>query len=136
MELQRFPDWTQRLYRAVEAKRATPYAWGLNDCALFAADLICAETGQDFGKPFRGAYADEDGAKAMLAAHGWKDIEAMADALLPRRPERPRRGDVVLHEGPAGAFLGIVWAGGVVGPGPARPVVLPIRTILASWSVG
>jgi hypothetical protein len=136
MELVRFPDWPQRLYRAIEARRETPYAWGQNDCALFAAALIWAETGQDFGQPFRGAYADEASAQRMLEAHGWKDLTAMADALLPRRSERPRRGDAVLMEGRFGPFLGILWQGGVIGPGPTRPIIWPARGVIACWSVG
>lgn len=136
MDLQRFPDWPQRLYRAIEARRETPYQWGQNDCALFASDMIWAVTGQDFGKPFRGAYADEAGAKAMLAAHGWADLAAMAGALLPRREERPRRGDVVLHAGKEGSFLGIVWQGGAVGPGLRRAIVVPMTSVLGCWSVG
>lgn len=136
MDLKRFPDWPQRLARAIDERLATPYAWGQNDCALFAADLVRAVTGQDFGKPFRGAYTDEAGAQAMLAAHGWADIEAMADTLLPRRTERPRRGDLALRAGDFGPFLGIFWQRGVIGPGPTRPIIWPARNILASWSVG
>lgn len=136
MQLQRFPDWPERLGRAIEARKGDPYAWGQNDCALFASEMIAAMTGQDFGAMFRGTYSDEAGAMAMLQAHGWSDLEAMADALLPRRTDRPRRGDLVLHAGRLGAFLGIRWAGGIVGPGERRAIILPARETQACWSVG
>lgn len=140
MELHRFTDWPQRLAHAIEARKRSPYEWGRNDCALFAADLIAAVTGQDFAAPFRGKYQDEAGAKAMLETHGWRDLEAMVDELLPRRRlelgERPRRGDAVLVDGRFGPFLGIVWQGGVIGPGPDKMAFWPSQTFLAAWSVG
>lgn len=136
MDLQRFIDWPQRLHRAIEARSGRPYAWGSNDCALFAADLIEAMTGHDLAKPFRGTYRTERGAKRMLKAHGWRDLEAMADAMLPRRAERVRRGDLVLRKGDFGPFLAIVWQGGVIGPGPEKPLIWPAQDILNTWSVG
>jgi hypothetical protein len=135
--LTRFPDWPQRLSRAIHERRDRQHAWGQNDCALFTADLVAAVTGQDFAKPFRGTYRSESGARRMLAAHGWPDLEAMVDQLLPRRVlERPRRGDIGLKVGDFGPFLGVFWQGGIIGPGPERAIVWPATDILACWSVG
>jgi hypothetical protein len=114
----RFPDWPQRLSRAIEARRRLPHAWGSNDCALFAADLVAAQTGQDFGAPFRRRYSDREGADAILASLGHGDLADLVDSCLPRGEGRPQRGDVVLQPGPEGPFLTIAWGGGVVGPGP------------------
>lgn len=134
--LPRHIDWPQRLAAALEERRETPYAWGTNDCAIFAADMVQAVTGHDLAGPFRGRYRTQAGSRRILKALGWADVEAMADTLLPRRFERPRRGDVVLYDGKDGPFLGIVWQGGVVGPGPQRPILWPPSGILACWSVG
>lgn len=134
--LRRLVDWPQRLAVALESRRDTPYSWGTNDCAIFAADMVLASTGHDLAAPFRGRYKTQAGSRRILKALGWADVEAMADALLPRRHDRPRRGDVVLYDGLAGPFLGIVWSGGVVGPGPDRPTLWPPSGILACWSVG
>lgn len=116
--IRRLPDWPQRLSRAIEAKRTQPHAWGQNDCALCAADLVAAMTGQDFGAPFRGRYSDEDGARAILETLGHADLASLADSVLPRGEGRVMRGDLVLQPHVEGAFLAIAWGGGVVGPGP------------------
>ena len=138
MTLTRFPDWPQRLVRALDDRRSTPYAWGSNDCATFAAGMIAAVTGQDFAAAFRNRYKSQVGARRMLKAHGWKDLEALADDLLPRQDGRKQRGDVVLYAGRHGAFLGIYWQGLVWGPGPAGLAWWPSDpdAILATWKVG
>lgn len=134
--MRRYPDWPQRLGAAIAERRNKPHAWGDNDCALFAADLVAAMTGQDFGALFRGRYHNEAGARAILRSHGWSTLADVADHCLPRRLGRPRRGDLVLCDGKFGPFLGIVWAGGVIGAGPGRPTQWPVEGILAAWSVG
>ena len=136
--LSRFPDWPQRLAMALEARRSTPFAWGQNDCATFAADMIEAITGQDFAIAFRGRYKTKTGSLRMLRAHAWNDLSDLADAHLPRCSDRPKRGDVVLYAGRHGAFLGIYWAGQIYGPGAAGVASWPADAdaILAIWSVG
>lgn len=62
----RVEDWPERLAAFIEQRRKMPFAWGSNDCALFAADAVCAITGVDLGEPFRGRYDDE----ASLRLHG------------------------------------------------------------------
>ena len=136
MKHPRFPDWPQRLVRTIEAKRREPHAWGLNDCALCAADMVMAQTGQDFGAAFRGRYDDEAGARAMLGTLGHDDLASLADSVLPRGEGRPQRGDVVLQPHPAGDFLAIVWGGGVVGPGPRGLALVPRAPAAAFWRVG
>lgn len=131
----RFPDWPQRLSRAIEARRRLPHAWGSNDCALFAADLVAAQTGQDFGAPFRGRYSDREGADAILASLGHGDLADLVDSCLPRGEGRPQRGDVVLQPGPEGPFLTIAWGGGVVGPGASGVVLMPRAAETLFWKV-
>lgn len=136
--LVRFPDWPQRLAAALESRAHTPFAWGRNDCAIFAADMVQAVTGQDFAAAFRGKYRSKKASAAMLKAHGWKDLEALADDMLGRGSENLRRGDVVLYAGRVGNFLGIYWAGQIYGPGPDGVAFWPADrdAILAIWSVG
>jgi hypothetical protein len=131
----RYPDWPQRLSRAIEARRRTPHGWGTNDCALFAADLVAAQTGQDFGAPFRGRYGDEAGAWAILAALGHADLTSLVDSCLTRGEGRPARGDVVLQPAPPGAFLSVAWGGGLVGPGASGLVLVPRAPDAIFWRV-
>lgn len=132
----RLADWSQRLARAIEARRRLPYAWGVNDCALFAADMVEAQTGHDFGMPFRGRYTDEAGARAILESLGHADLAGLADSCLPRGAGRPQRGDVVLQPHPAGDFLAVVWGGGVVGPGERGLGLVPRALGAPWWRVG
>lgn len=136
--LVRFPDWPQRLSLALEQRRSTPFAWGRNDCAIFAADMIATITGRDFAIAFRGRYKTKAGSTKMLRAHGWSDLSDLADAHLRRRAGRPTRGDVVLYAGRHGAFLGIYWSGQVYGPGAEGVTAWPAdpQAMLAIWSVG
>lgn len=137
IELVRFPDWPQRLLAAVNARRAMPYAWGSNDCVLYAADMVAAITGIDLAEEFRGAYHDERGAAALMAREGWADLASLADAHLPRCLARPRRGDLVLLPGTRGDYLGIVAASGVVAaPDVDKPRLRPMTGLIAAWSVG
>jgi hypothetical protein len=132
----RYPDWPQRLSRAIEVRLHTPYAWGALDCALCTADLVASVTGQDFGAPFRGRYSDEAGANAILKALGHDDLASFVSSCLPRGEGRPRRGDVVMEPRPGGDFLGVVWAGGVIGPGPRGLVLVPRTPDAIFWRVG
>lgn len=132
----RFPDWPQRLARAIEAKRRLPRVWGVNDCCLCAADLVAAQTGQDFGAPFRGRYDDEPGAWAILRTLGHDSLASLADSCLPRGVGRPKRGDIVLQPQFIGDALTVVWGGGVVGPGDRGLTLAPRAPDAPFWSVG
>lgn len=138
MTLERFPDWPQRVGAFMRDRATVPYAWGRNDCAIFAADAILAATGQDMAAAFRGRYRSKRGAGLVLRAHEWRNLEELADTFLPRRHERARRGDVVLYAGRFGDFLGIVWGGTVVAPDDRGLRTWPIDAdaIRATWSVG
>lgn len=134
--MERFPDWPERLGRALRERLSLPFAWGSNDCAIFAADCILAQTGVDFAEGLRGAYSSYEEAEALLAAKGWHGLQGLADAFLPRREGRHRRGDVVLLKGRVGSFLA-VSLGGDIAIAPAAKRADQIRTtqILGVWGV-
>ena len=43
----RLPDWQTRMEAFVRERMHQPFAWGSNDCAIFASDCVMAITGQD-----------------------------------------------------------------------------------------
>lgn len=135
-QLKRYPNWPQRLSHAIAEKRVQDHAWGGNDCALCAADLVAAMTGHDFGAPFRGRYSDEAGAWAILDSLGHPDLASLATSVLPAGEGRIARGDVVLQPHPHGSFLGVAWGGGVVGPGPNGLGLVPRDPAAPFWRVG
>lgn len=127
-------DWATRMLAAIEDKRHVPFEWGKNDCALFAADIVAAITGKDFGKPYRGQYSNRDEAMATLKRCHWSDLSAMVDAHL-ARSERPRRGDVVLVRGEEGDFLGIHLGQAIAAPGDKGLTLADTLGIITSWKV-
>lgn len=138
MNLERLPDWNTRVANALADRAARPFAWGVNDCAIFAADVIEAATGHDLAAPYRGRYRSRRGASLTLKANGWASLADLADSLLPRQADHLRRGDIVLYAGRHGDFLGVVWAGGVFGPDDRGVRVWPLDRglINGAWKVG
>lgn len=143
----RFEDWPERLAAFIEERRAMPFAWGSNDCALFAADAVCAITGVDFGEPFRGRYDDEaslrlhgmHGANAHLAAGDVsRAIRDMATAWLDGEiaPALARRGDVVLIDHAGGESLAVCVGEKAAAPGRRGVIMVPRSAWLSAWRVG
>ncbi len=61
------------------------FRYGALDCGLFVASVLRDWTGKDFGKPWRGRYCSEFGARRMVAEH--KDMAGLASAAFgPMKP--------------------------------------------------
>lgn len=143
--MQRRPDWPERLAYFLATRALLPFAWGLNDCALFAADWVLDCTGQDPAADLRGAYGDERGAAQVLHRHG--GLLAIVQARLPRRDNalQAHRGDVVCveieitvgehtHHRPT---LGIVAGNGHwAAPGEQGAVFRPMAEVRMVFAVG
>lgn len=82
----------------IERHMAAPFVWGVSDCCLAVADVLVGLGHADPAADFRGRYADEVGARAvmggtvaefaarMAARLGWQEIA----------PRDARDGDVGL----------------------------------------
>lgn len=130
----RFPDWPKRLADHVESMRDKPFAYGSNDCALFAAGAIEAITGDDLASDLRGRYTTALGAKRRINAAG--GMRALASDL----PEKPvgmaQRGDVVLAMSEGQETFGVVVGGGYwCAPGPDGLVFRPMDEAVAAFEV-
>jgi len=64
----RLKDWPSRFAALVAEPR--PFAWGENDCCLWAADAVLALTGEDRASAYRGVYSDARGALRVLESLG------------------------------------------------------------------
>ena len=134
----RFPDWPERLTAFVEAHRRTPFAWGAHDCALFSAAAVEAITGSDPLAAWRGAYATEAEAEAIL---GGVTMQAFLDGLYrawgarPIGPKLAGRGDVVVLDVGDMPTCGVHLGGSVAAPGAERLHFLPARLIRAAWAI-
>ncbi len=111
--MNRFPDWPERLHAEIEAAHERPFSWGRHDCALFAADVVRAVTGEDIAAWFRGRYKTRRGAYGALkrfAGGGLEqamDKQAVARGMAAIRPALAQRGDMVLVDTPEGPALAI-----------------------------
>lgn len=144
----RTAHWATREYHDFLRERAkTPFAWGANDCALFAADGILAMTGVDIAADFRGKYSDRAEAFALIRSVTGGATVADAAAWCAEKhglaewkaPLLAQRGDLVVFAGPEGEpVAGLVHLSGahIVAVGDGGLYRFPITAALRSWHVG
>lgn len=93
----RLEGWDLLLSAFLLSRADTPFEWGVNDCALFAADAVLAITGTDIAASYRG-YTTAEEAQDILDAHG--GLQGLATTGFGFEPsENPlmaQRGDAVL----------------------------------------
>lgn len=130
----RLYDWQLRFSGFVKTRAAEPFAWGRNDCCLFAADAVLAMTGKDHAADLRG-YTTAHEAQRLIEAHGGLR-EIVGRALgAPIPPSFASVGDVVLVENEGRELLAICNGTAALAPGKAGMAVLGMNTALAAWRV-
>ena len=128
----RAPGWEMLLPRYVA--ESGPFAWGSNDCALWAAKWVRLCTGQDFTADWEGRYTTAAGAARRMLDLGYANVAEIASAALPEKPVAMAvRGDLLLH--PSGA-LGICT--GLQGSFLSADGLIADRTLDCerAWGVG
>lgn len=128
----RLPDWPARLAAYLEAQRVQPFAWGSNDCVLFAAGAVRAITGADL-LPVQRWQSVREASRLLVRLGG---LRAALDARLPAVPlAYAQRGDVLLVTGPR-VQLAIADADGWLAPSRHGLVRGHMQHALAAWGVG
>jgi hypothetical protein len=156
MPLQKKWDWERAFDDFLQARAEALFAWGSNDCALFAADAIEAITGTDIAAVFRdengrGKYATELGAfQTIQAVTGGSTVPdaavycaakfgmvEWADASGKPLPLFAQRGDLVVIQNGSNQIAGVVHLNGkhVVSVSETGPVRLPVAAIVRAWHV-
>ena len=131
-------DWPERLAALVEERRNTPFAWGTQDCVMFAADAVEAMTAADPLESYRGAYDTEAEADAILDGNGLGGFlagvlgEFGAHAV---RPEVAQRGDWCLVTVGNQTLAGVHVGTRVAVPGDAGLHFLPLSRITRAWAI-
>ena len=101
------PDWEPRLSAFLEAAASAPHEFGVNDCILFPAGAVEAQTGRDYAKGQRGRYRSAASASRYLRGIGFRSAEELLDSILPGIPAAfAQRGDIVLSDGVPGVCIG------------------------------
>lgn len=144
----RLHDWPLRLDAFLRQRRAVPFAWGAQDCALFVADAVQAMTGQDpappglRGLPVRAALR---ALRAHAPAHSFgkyglwfNPLHALTTRALgpAMAPQLATVGDVLML--PMGRRWALALCNGstAIGPGPHGLVHVSPAGALAAWRVG
>ena len=93
-------DWPARLAAYLARHADTPFAWGVHDCATFAAGWLVVLGYPDLTAAFRPCYSGPlSAARLMRAGGGYETLveRALASQSCPAvSPVLARRGDVVV----------------------------------------
>jgi hypothetical protein len=131
-------DWPERLAEFLAARSARPFAWGRQDCVTVAADAALLMTGRDPIAGWRGSYADEDGAEAVVQPHGLRGFLMLLMAKF-GAPECPvhlaQRGDWAMVSVGNHLVTGIVAGVHVLAPGMRGLVAVPLRRAVIAWAI-
>ncbi len=128
------PAWRPSLEDLVRSRMNVPFAWGLHDCCLWAADAVFAQTGVDPAAPWRGTYSSARDAIALVGRLGGMEaIGALVGPAIP--PLTAQAGDIglVRHEGrdSLAVCTGPLW----LAPAAAGLAPLPLDLAVAAWRV-
>lgn len=134
--MRRLPDWEQHLSDLVGQRLSTPFAWGSNDCVLFAADGIAAMTGVDPAGSLRGQWAGRGEAVRVIARLG--GLAAAVDTLGmdPIGPLFAQRGDLVLHRRDGTDALALCLGNQLAGPSDSGLLFFGLENGVQAWRVG
>jgi hypothetical protein len=112
----RVRTWQSNLQALIAERDRASFAWGKNDCGLFAADAVLAITGNDPAADLRGTYDTEQQANALLE----DGIIVVGDARFGERirPSLAQVGDIGLVDTPNGFAFAV--CGGSQWLAPAR----------------
>lgn len=125
-------DWAERLDRFLAARRAQPFAWGVQDCCLFVADAVREIHAIDPAEGLRG-YRSERGAARILRRLG--GIEGVAASCFGGAcpPALAQVGDVVLVHTGGRDSLALCAGAHWLAPGPSGLVAGPMSEARAAW---
>ena len=132
----RLDNWPRLLGDFIESRRETPFAWGSNDCCLFASDAILAITGEDLAHTVRGTYQSALGAGRILKAAGGVSGLVEASGLPEHALMLSQRGDLILAHMDGEETLGVCVGASVAFAAGAGLTFYPLSECSRSWRVG
>jgi hypothetical protein len=144
--------WHTRSFDAfIREREKMPFVWGKNDCCIFAADAILANTGVDIADDFRGKYSSQLGAfKTIREVTGGTSVaDAAAHCATKhglveyKHPLLAKRGDLVVIENAGALIAGVIHLNGmhVISVSETESVRLPVidptgkPNVIRAWSV-
>lgn len=133
--MKRFHDWPERLAAYVERVTFEPFAWGLQDCALFAAGAVEAETGVHLCPELRDYKGVREALRKLREVGG---VRGLAERALgePIAPSLAQVGDVVLMTTGKRDALAICNGQTAIGVDASGVVAVPMTQARAAWRIG
>lgn len=134
--LKRCSNWELRLSKTVESHLYEPFAWGTNDCVMFAADCIEAMTGVALVFHLQCTWASQSEAIRAIAKVGGigAAVERMGFAKVP--PLFAQRGDLVLHRRDGTDALAICLGDKLAGPSESGLLFFGLENGVKAWRIG
>lgn len=134
--MKKLHDWQIRFETILRERARVSFAWGANDCATFAADVVMALTGQDPAPPgLRRHTTAKQAARALKRHGGLMGIATMALGQ-PVPVSQAQIGDVLLVS--MGKREALAICNGMVACGPAASglVSVGMGAALYCWRLG
>lgn len=115
----RLSDYRSRVFEVINKHERQPFRYGVNDCALFGADIVEAITGVDPAAQWRGKYRSAAGGLRLMKDAGYKNQAEWLEKHG-ERVETPfaQFGDIAVLKAStdiAGNALGVVGGGFIIG---------------------
>ncbi len=133
------PGAAHRLHALVLQRHDQPFAWGLRDCCLWAADAVHACTGRDLAIDLRGGYFSARQAARVVQRLGGLPTLVTNRMGPPIDQADAIDGDVCLlvptaHESlPGLGALGVLWRGSILAQADTGLAVRPLQDAACWW---
>ena len=128
----RVENWQSKLNKHLQTVGS--FAWGTNDCCMFAVGCVQVMTGVDHGKAYKG-YKSARGALNRLNDYGGVEGIATIQLGAPKPVKQAKRGDVVSFKAGEEIALGISVGDKIVGIGEHGLLFMPFSEGVNAWSV-
>lgn len=151
MPIYRVDNWAGALNQYLKEQEEAPFAWGKNDCCLFAAGAIQAITGVDVAAGWRSAYKSSESALHLVSVRTEGSLRDLISTLAKKygfpeiNPKMAQRGDIIQFnsniEGGVGLTLGVVVDHRLAIPAMDKIRAFPVDTIwdlpsTKAWKIG
>lgn len=133
--MKRLPDWRLRLDSVLTERVSQPFAWGSQDCCLFAADCVLAMTGADLAEGLRGHQNARQAVRALRGSGGMFKLVCtrLGDSVAARKASA---GDVILSQCGKRYGLAVHIGNGVAVAPTARGLgQVPSADWICAWRV-
>ena len=134
--LKRSEDWESQLSQTVADHLHQPFAWGSNDCVMFAAACVEAMTGVSLVRHLHCTWASQSEAIRAIAKLGGITVVVDCLGLVAVPPLCAQRGDLVLHRRDGNDALAICLGDKLAGPSDSGLLFFGLENGVKAWRVG